>query len=638
MPPMQAADARPSPLNKHNNPWGESIAAQQASPRAYRDVTAGTHGQDALMMNALPPDVSNMSPFARDLQSILADEVQRGPQRQTTRGFQPEGEHLTGRDLSGGRWLGADAGAGAGHSKLSSSVTRRHGENYGHGNGHASGHVGGGLYGDAYGVHDGALSGTSSRRHSVSVVGGPNTRRGFDVPGGFGFSDSLRSPAERESVFGFSGKQVYGSGALSGSSFGRKTGFSDDDLLTDGLDSALKLGAKPVERQERADPWGTSPSQASRPTAIRQPSSYQRTTSMDRTGSSGPREQSLERSRGLDGAKRESRFEFGRSSSWKNEDGVLHAGTPPGASALGGLAGRPAVHAGADSSSQAVDHRNIGLNRGSDASTMRQATLGGPGLQPAMEHSRERQPYTSPGMTASRGFAEFIPQQGPAEMRGFTGGFQGAYPTQGSGFNPSFPPHGMPAQSQRGNGGPYRGDLIHQPSFVGSIGQGMGMSAGPHEHGFSDLGKGIPLSLISPQTPLYIVEFKAGRTDLFYCDRPDLRIARGDLVVVEADRGQDLGKVTNDIITLDEVKAFQAQRQQELAQLTNGPQGSKFIKASGPLAGLEVGMGLMSGDGGMDGPNPAVVRGLAKEIMPKRIFGKAGPADQQWVAVAQLAA
>ncbi|TFY62911.1 hypothetical protein EVJ58_g3551 [Rhodofomes roseus] len=40
--------------------------------------------------------------------------------------------------------------------------------------------------------------------------------------------------------------------------------------------------------------------------------------------------------------------------------------------------------------------------------------------------------------------------------------------------------------------------------------------------------------------------------------RPDIRV--GDLVIVEADRGKDLGKVINDTITLAEVEAFQKQQ------------------------------------------------------------------------------
>ncbi|KAG1852660.1 PSP1 C-terminal conserved region-domain-containing protein [Suillus subluteus] len=72
----------------------------------------------------------------------------------------------------------------------------------------------------------------------------------------------------------------------------------------------------------------------------------------------------------------------------------------------------------------------------------------------------------------------------------------------------------------------------------------------------SDLGKGLPLSSVPASWPLFIVEFKAGRTDLFYLTDLSQDIRVGDLVIVEADRGKDLGKVVNDSITLKEWRRF----------------------------------------------------------------------------------
>ncbi|KAI8847651.1 PSP1 C-terminal conserved region-domain-containing protein [Chytridium lagenaria] len=48
--------------------------------------------------------------------------------------------------------------------------------------------------------------------------------------------------------------------------------------------------------------------------------------------------------------------------------------------------------------------------------------------------------------------------------------------------------------------------------------------------------------------PIYVVEFKAGRIDFFYISDSSHTIKTGDLVIVEADRGKDLGKVINDSI------------------------------------------------------------------------------------------
>ncbi|KAF9817522.1 hypothetical protein IEO21_03373 [Rhodonia placenta] len=120
----------------------------------------------------------------------------------------------------------------------------------------------------------------------------------------------------------------------------------------------------------------------------------------------------------------------------------------------------------------------------------------------------------------------------------------------------------------------------------------------------ADLGKGVPLRSVPTSWPLFIVEFKAGRTDLFYCTDLALDIRVGDLVIVEADRGRDLGKVINDTITLHEVEAFQKQQ-----KLING--GIPDTPTSPTSAG----------------------GGGTKEINPKMIYGKATSQDTQSLAM-----
>ncbi|KDQ52970.1 hypothetical protein JAAARDRAFT_197763 [Jaapia argillacea MUCL 33604] len=119
----------------------------------------------------------------------------------------------------------------------------------------------------------------------------------------------------------------------------------------------------------------------------------------------------------------------------------------------------------------------------------------------------------------------------------------------------------------------------------------------------ADLGKGVPLSSVPPSCPLYIVEFKAGRTDLFYCTDLSMHIRAGDLVIVEADRGKDLGKVVNDSITLAEVEAFQ---KQQLMRAGAGGYG-----------------------GGEGSPTTPTAPGGKKDINPKMIYGKAQAHDTQ---------
>ncbi|ETW87732.1 hypothetical protein HETIRDRAFT_448177 [Heterobasidion irregulare TC 32-1] len=140
---------------------------------------------------------------------------------------------------------------------------------------------------------------------------------------------------------------------------------------------------------------------------------------------------------------------------------------------------------------------------------------------------------------------------------------------------------------------------------------GAGPGAYAHE-----LGKGVPLHAVPASCPLYIVEFKAGRTDLFYATEAGLDVRAGDLVIVEADRGKDLGTVVNDTITLAQVEAFQ---REQVAR-----------------AGFGSG-GAGGGGGGGEGGAPLSPGGSAggagkKEINPKMIYGKAQPQDTQLLA------
>ncbi|KAF9007870.1 PSP1 C-terminal conserved region-domain-containing protein [Cyathus striatus] len=97
------------------------------------------------------------------------------------------------------------------------------------------------------------------------------------------------------------------------------------------------------------------------------------------------------------------------------------------------------------------------------------------------------------------------------------------------------------------------------------------------------LGRRPSLSLpavvrVPPNWPLYIVEFKAGRTDLFYTTDSQLAniLHVGDLVIVEADRGKDLGKVVNDSISVAEVEAWM-RKQQSASQSPSGQERKKEI-------------------------------------------------------------
>ena len=160
-----------------------------------------------------------------------------------------------------------------------------------------------------------------------------------------------------------------------------------------------------------------------------------------------------------------------------------------------------------------------------------------------------------------------------------------------------------------------------------------------HSHtssNLSDLGKGLPLHAVPPTWPLFIVEFKAGRTDLFYLPpsgthtglewdnvSPDRDIRVGDLVIVEADRGKDLGKVVNDRITLEEVEAFQKMQAEKAIAFAVGVgiMGEPTSPEGTPTSAGDAAQGTSAA-----GPTPK------KDINPKMIYGKAGPQDVQLYA------
>lgn len=110
--------------------------------------------------------------------------------------------------------------------------------------------------------------------------------------------------------------------------------------------------------------------------------------------------------------------------------------------------------------------------------------------------------------------------------------------------------------------------------------------------------------LSSYKGPLYAVEFKAGRTEIFYVleidSTPQLTVKVGDLVIVEADRGEDLGKVTIEISV------------EKLKQL--------MMPGSSPKA--------MGNDKDSDIITPELAALVhSKEIVPKRIHRLAQPGD-----------
>lgn len=96
-------------------------------------------------------------------------------------------------------------------------------------------------------------------------------------------------------------------------------------------------------------------------------------------------------------------------------------------------------------------------------------------------------------------------------------------------------------------------------------------------------------TLISvPSQRLYLVEFKCARLDVFYLpDGSSLNLRPGDLVIVDADRGKDLGKVVKDNVSIEEagwLKLRRYQEQQAVLHAPSGPSSSPSNKMPSPTS------------------------------------------------------
>lgn len=70
-----------------------------------------------------------------------------------------------------------------------------------------------------------------------------------------------------------------------------------------------------------------------------------------------------------------------------------------------------------------------------------------------------------------------------------------------------------------------------------------------------DMGKGTRLDAqVLVDAIFYVVEFKGGRWDVFY--HPNCNYQKNELVIVEADRGHDLGKISMDHLSRDQLKEY----------------------------------------------------------------------------------
>jgi len=157
-----------------------------------------------------------------------------------------------------------------------------------------------------------------------------------------------------------------------------------------------------------------------------------------------------------------------------------------------------------------------------------------------------------------------------------------------------------------------------QPSAYPYAQYGGGRAASPHRNMY-----GGGLAQPRHNQLLYIVLFKCSRADVFYVQEgTGLSVKPGDLVIVEADRGTDLGTVARDNVDWASAKEMKEHYAEEhykwLMMYSQGAAGNSdgtgagLMAASNGLQGSAVGgMGPPS-QHGMQEPNPG-------EIKPKII-------------------
>ena len=585
-----------------------------------------------------PVDESNLSPFTRNPPALVGLPQATVPKARSPNNLMPA------RGLSLGPWT-SSAPENPPHTNFSSTINKAFG-GFGHGQGGFSSIVGG---------HEttqppGNRSGTSSRRHSVSIVNGPGGRR--DI---FAEMGMTTSPSGR------------GIGPI---------GFNDEDFISEKLGNALSLeideyrkrgveievgkdgdqrGGEPIKSMSGSLPkFGSSSETLTRGNGFsHQPIPFDSPPGRGREPGSLPITGGDKVTASRDSSSR-SRFNF--------DDPQFAAGARAtnGPGSLGG--------------GQYQSNRSLSSERGREVDPVGPVGTGlphGPGFPGSAFSPGSQRPFPPPFQPRS----EFTPRSGGMPGTMPSGLFGPTSPPLPNPFPQHRPPPHQPTMGYSGR--PIMGGFAGSPVAFSPPGGGFSPQFSnypyypnpqppvspvqPHSPSFSqlslaDLGKGTPLGTLPPNTPLYVVLFKAGRRDVYYCPDPTLLISNGDRVIVEADRGSDLGTVVYDQLTPVDVREWQersatatllsgASQHQPPGMLMSSQSGGIKKKPSvggaGELAGMDLN-GLLAGVGAQVDPSVGLGnqgRGpLAKEIMPKRIFAKSaqGPEEQASVSVPLL--
>lgn len=166
-------------------------------------------------------------------------------------------------------------------------------------------------------------------------------------------------------------------------------------------------------------------------------------------------------------------------------------------------------------------------------------------------------------------------------------------------------------------------------------GEGHGSPVNQHqEYMQSQYGRSQHLGHLQarPSQLLYIVTFKAQRADVFYVQEgTGLQVKKGDLVIVEADRGADLGTVASNNVPFTEAKELKDRYMQEhynwlMVFSRHGQNGTVAgPNPNGQPNASNSAIGGMSGSPGQVGPQDLP----NSELKPKMIKRLAQPHEIQ---------
>jgi hypothetical protein len=141
----------------------------------------------------------------------------------------------------------------------------------------------------------------------------------------------------------------------------------------------------------------------------------------------------------------------------------------------------------------------------------------------------------------------------------------------------------------------------------------------------SGYGRPSALSLAHHNQLLYIVAFKCSRADVFYIQEDTgLRVKNGDLVIVEADRGTDLGTVIHSNISLQQARELKQHYAEEhyktlmIFSRHGAPEGSTLTNPNSALSARSA-TGATGGMGSHGSHGPHGVQDGPTDIKPKLI-------------------